>query len=64
MRLRTVFTAGLVASVMTLTTFGGFSASAQSTPAAVQIAQAKTDDPAIGTYVIVDPWQDTPHHNP
>jgi outer membrane protein OmpA-like peptidoglycan-associated protein len=47
MRLRTVVTAGLAASAMTLTAIGAFSANAQSTSAAVQIAQASTDDPAI-----------------
>ncbi len=46
MRLLTVVTAGLVASAMTLMVFGAISASAQSTTAPVQIAQANTDDPA------------------
>lgn len=46
MRLRTAVTAGLVASAMTLMVFGAISASAQNTTAAVQIAQANTDDPA------------------
>ena len=46
MRLRTAVTASLVASAMTLVAFGGFAASAQSTTAAMQIAQADTDNPA------------------
>lgn len=46
MRLRTVVTAGLVASAMTMTAFSASAANAQSTPAAVQIAQANTGDPA------------------
>jgi outer membrane protein OmpA-like peptidoglycan-associated protein len=46
MRLRILVTAGLVASAMILLAFGAFSASAQNKPAAVQIAQANTDDPA------------------
>ena len=46
MRLRTAVTAGLVASAMTLMAFATFSAHAQSSPAAVQIAQANTDNPA------------------
>ena len=46
MRLRTVVTVGLLAAAMTLTAFGAFSAYAQSTPAAMQIAQADTDNPA------------------
>jgi outer membrane protein OmpA-like peptidoglycan-associated protein len=39
--------AGLVASALTIIAFGASSASAQSAPAPVQIAQANTDDPAI-----------------
>ncbi len=46
MRIRTVVTAALVASAMTFTVFGAFAVNAQSTTAAVQIAQANTDNPA------------------
>jgi outer membrane protein OmpA-like peptidoglycan-associated protein len=46
MRLSTAVTAGLVASVMTMTAFAAFSAYAQNTPTAAQIAQADTRDPA------------------
>ncbi len=46
MRLRTVVTASLMASALTLTAFATFSAHAQGAPAVLQIAQANTDSPA------------------